>query len=80
MDATMLVPTASEGKLPGFSIPTLTATFKDGTTVEYQIFIAPFVWHSIVVAYRGLSATQHRVGNGPRKVFKGPCARRQQRH
>ncbi|CCF53150.1 hypothetical protein NDA11_004162 [Ustilago hordei] len=50
--------------------PTLKATFKDGSTVELQNFVAPFLWHKIVATYRGKSAINANVPQGTTKSYK----------
>ncbi|PWY98617.1 NAD(P)-binding protein [Testicularia cyperi] len=52
------------------STPTLKASFKDGSTAELQNFVAPFLWHSIKVTYRGKSAQAHNLADGTTKYFK----------
>lgn len=50
--------------------PTLKAVFKDGSVVELQNFVLPFLWHSIKVTYHGQTASTHNVPNGTTKTFK----------
>ncbi|KAJ1028387.1 hypothetical protein NDA16_001554 [Ustilago loliicola] len=50
--------------------PTLKATFKDGSTVELQNFVGPFLWHNIKATYRGKSATTANVPVGTTKNYK----------
>lgn len=50
--------------------PTLKATFKDGSTVELQNFVGPFLWHSIKATYRGKSASTANVYEGTVRSYK----------
>ncbi|SPO23526.1 related to Oxidoreductase [Ustilago trichophora] len=50
--------------------PTLKATFKDGSTVELQNYVGPFLWHSIKATYRGKSAAAANVAEGTVKSYK----------
>ncbi|KAJ9477941.1 Oxidoreductase domain containing protein [Pseudozyma hubeiensis] len=55
---------------PMRSAPTLKATFKDGSTVELQNFVGPFLWHTIKVTYRGKSASTAGVAEGTTRSYK----------
>lgn len=50
--------------------PTLTATFKDGSTVSLHNYVAPFLWHSIIVTYHGNSATNANVPPATTRRYK----------
>ncbi|CBQ72227.1 related to Oxidoreductase [Sporisorium reilianum SRZ2] len=50
--------------------PSLKASFKDGSSVELHNFVAPFLWHSIKVTYRGKSAAAAGVSEGTSKTYK----------
>ena len=51
-------------------VPTLKATFKCGSTVELQNFVAPFLWHTIKATYRGKSAADAGVPEGHTRRYK----------
>ncbi|TKY87402.1 hypothetical protein EX895_004079 [Sporisorium graminicola] len=59
-------------RVPNFSrlAPSLKATFKDGSTVELQNFVAPFLWHTIKATYRGKSAADAAVPEGTTRYYK----------
>ncbi|GAC76971.1 dimeric dihydrodiol dehydrogenase [Moesziomyces antarcticus T-34] len=50
--------------------PTLKATFKDGSTVELQNFVGPWLWHTIKATYRGKSAAEAGVAEGTTRSYK----------
>ncbi len=59
-------------RVPSFShvVPTIKATFKDGSTVELHNFVAPFLWHNIKATYRGKAASAASVPEGTTRYYK----------